>query len=189
VFAMLELLAKNWAWVLVRGIFTLIFGALAVFLPLGTANAVVILFGAFAIVDGVIAIAMAKRRSYGREVLLVIGILGVVAGLITLFWPEITALILLYIIAFWAMVTGLGYIVKGFGVSRDAGGRWLFVLAGLAALILGIWLLVDPREGALALIVTIGFFAIIWGFLTIFTSIRLRRLAMELDERRDFTDI
>ncbi len=185
----LELLAKNWAWVLVRGIFTLVFGALAVFLPIGTANAVVILFGAYAIVDGVIAIAMAARRSYGRGVLLVIGILGVIAGLISIFWPAITGLVLLYIIAFWAIIIGLGYIVKGFGLTRDAGGRWLFILTGLAALILGIWLLINPRDGAVALIVTIGFFAIIWGFLTIFASIRLRRLSMELDERRDITDI
>lgn len=189
VVAMLELLAKNWAWVLVRGVLTLVFGALAVFWPEITLIALVILFGAYAIVDGFTAIAMGTRRSSGRGILVILGVLGIIAGLIALFWPGITALILLYVIAFWAIVTGLGSIVSGFGLSRDAGGRWLFILSGLAGVVLGILLLVNPEKGATALVVTIGFFAIIWGFLTIFTSIRLRRLAMELDERRDFTDI
>ncbi|WP_143014750.1 HdeD family acid-resistance protein [Glycomyces harbinensis] len=178
---MLELLARNWAWVLVRGIFTIVFGALAVFWPEITLLAMVILFGAYAIVDGVTAIAMGLRRSSGRGFLIFMGALGVVAGLVALFWPGITALALLYIIAFWAIVIGVGSIVSGFGLSRDAGGRWLFILSGLAGIVLGVLLLAKPGDGAVALVVTIGFFAIIWGFITVFTSVRLRRLAKELD--------
>lgn len=186
---MLELLARNWAWVLVRGVFTIVFGAMAVFWPEITLLALVILFGAYAVVDGVTAIAMGVRRSSGRGILIVMGVLGVVAGLVALFWPGISALALLYLIAIWAIVIGFGSIVSGFGLARDAGGRWLFVISGLAGVVLGIVLLANPGEGAVALVVTIGFFAIIWGFFTVFTAVRLRRLAKELDARVDFTDI
>lgn len=186
---MLELLARNWAWVLVRGVLTIVFGAMAVFWPEITLLTLVILFGAYAVVDGITAIAMGIRRSSGRGILIVMGVLGVVAGLIALFWPGISALALLYLIAIWAIVIGFGSIVSGFGLSRDAGGRWLFVISGLAGVVLGILLLANPDEGAVALVVTIGFFAIIWGFFTVFTAVRLRRLAKELDGRMDFTDI
>lgn len=185
---MFELLARNWAWVLVRGVFTIVFGALAIFWPGITLIALVILFGAYAIVDGVTAIAMGARRTSGGGFLVFMGVLGVIAGLIALFWPGISALVLLYVIAFWAIVTGIGSIVSGFGLSRDAGGRWLFILSGLAGVVLGILLLARPGEGAVALVVTIGFFAIIWGLFTVFTSVRLRRLAKELDDRVDMTD-
>lgn len=180
-FGMLALLAKNWAWVLLRGVFTIVFGAMAVFWPDITMLAFVILFGAYAIVDGVTAVVMGFRRASGRGFLIFIGVLGVIAGLIALLWPGITAVALLWIIAIWAIVIGVASIVSGFGLGRDAGGRWLFVLSGLAAVILGIVLLAKPGEGAVALVVTIGFFAIIWGLLTVITSIRLRRLAKELD--------
>lgn len=178
-----ELLARNWAWVLVRGVFTILFGALAVFWPGITVLALVILFGAYAVVDGMTAIVMGARRHSGRWVLVFVGFLGVIAGIIALVWPGISALALLYVIAFWAIVTGVGSIVSGFGLTRDAGGRWLFVLSGLAGVILGVLLLANPGEGAIALVVTIGFFAIIWGVITVITSVRLRRLATELPTR------
>jgi uncharacterized membrane protein HdeD (DUF308 family) len=186
---MFELLARNWAWVLVRGVFTIVFGALAVFWPEITLLALIILFGAYAVVDGFTAIAMGARRSSGRGVLVFMGALGVIAGLVALFWPGISALVLLYVIAIWAIVIGVGSIVSGFGLSRDAGGRWLFIISGLAGVVLGILLLAQPEKGAVTLVVTIGFFAIIWGFFTVFTAVRLRRLATELDARNDFTDI
>lgn len=184
-----ELLARNWAWVLVRGIFTIVFGAMAVFWPGVTLYVLVILFGAYAVVDGVTAIAMGARRTSGRGILVFMGVLGVIAGLIALFWPGLSALALLYLIAIWAIVIGVGSIVSGFGLAGDAGGRWLFIISGLAGVVLGILLLAKPGKGAVALVVTIGFFAIIWGFFTVFTAVRLRRLAKELDARPDFTDI
>ncbi|THV29156.1 HdeD family acid-resistance protein [Glycomyces paridis] len=185
---MLELLAKNWAWVLVRGIFTIVFGAMAIFWPDITILALVILFGAYAIVDGFTAIIMGARRASGRGFLIFMGVLGVIAGLIALFWPGITAVALLYVIAFWAIVTGVAAIVSGFGLG-DSGGRWLFVLSGLAGVLLGILLLIKPGKGAVALVVTIGFLAIIWGVITVVTSVRLRRLAKELDARNGIQDI
>lgn len=180
---MLEILARNWAWVLVRGIFTLVFGAVAVFWPEITLLALVILFGAYAIVDGVTAIVMGARRASGRGWVIFVGILGIVAGIIALVWPGITALALLYVIAFWALVLGLSNVVNGFGLKGDSGGRWMFILSGLAGILLGILLLVQPGEGALALVFTIGFLAIVWGVITIIGSIRLRRLAAELETR------
>lgn len=178
---MSELLARNWAWVLARGIFTIVFGAMAVFWPAITLWALVVLFGAYAIVDGITAIVMGAKRRSGRGFLLSIGILGVIAGLVTLFWPGITTLVLLYLIAFWAIVIGVASIVNGFRLTGDAGGRWLFILTGLAEVVLGVVLLARPGQGAVALVVTIGLFAVVWGVITVVTSVRLRRLAKELD--------
>ncbi|GAB4006182.1 hypothetical protein GCM10029992_56140 [Glycomyces albus] len=106
------------------GIFTLLFGAVAVFWPEITLLALVVLFGAYAIVDGVTAVVMGARRASGRGWMVFIGILGVVAGIIALVWPGITALALLYVIAFWALVLGLSNLVNGFGIKgirEDAG--------------------------------------------------------------------
>jgi uncharacterized membrane protein HdeD (DUF308 family) len=177
---MLELLAKNWHWVLARGIVTILFGAVAIFWPEITLITMVILFGAYAVVDGIAAIAMGMRRHTGRGILIFVGVLGVVAGLIALVWPGISALALLYVIAIWAIVTGLVWIVSGFGLIGDTGGRLLFILSGLAGVVLGIMLLADAEKGAIALVVTIGFFAVAWGLLTVITSVRLRRLAHEI---------
>ena len=181
--AMHEILARNWFWFQIRGIFTLVFGALAVFWPEITLLALVLLFGVYAIVDGVAAIAMGGRRASGRGWMIAIGVLGVVAGLVALVWPGITALALLYVIAFWALVLGLSNIVNGFGIKGDSGGRWMFILSGLAGVLLGVLLLFQPGRGALALVATIGFLAIVWGLVMIIGSVRLRRLSAELDMR------
>jgi uncharacterized membrane protein HdeD (DUF308 family) len=186
---MLELLARNWAWVLARGVFTILFGALAVFWPEITLVALVVLYGAYAVVDGITALVMGIRRSSGRGFLILVGVLGIVAGLIALLWPGITAIALLYLIAVWAIVMGVGSIVSAFGLAGDPGGRWLFVLSGLAGIVLGVLLIAAPGRGAVALVVTIGFFAIVWGLITVMTSVRLRRLAEELDARRALLDI
>ena len=178
---MLELLAKNWGLVLARGIFTVLFGALAIFWPGITVLALVILFGFYAIVDGITAIVMGAKKSSGRGWLIFIGVLGVIAGIVALVWPGITALALLYIIAFWALVIGIDYIVEGIRLGGDASGRFLLIIAGVAAVLLGLLLLFNPGEGAVAVIFTIGFLAVIWGLVTIVTSLRLRGLAKELD--------
>ncbi len=178
---MLELLSMNWGWVLLRGVFTVLFGALALFWPGITLLALVILFGAYAIVDGVTAIVMGARRSSGRGWLIFIGVLGVIAGVIALVWPDITAVALLYVIAFWALVIGIDYIVQGVRLGRDAQGRWLMILSGIAALLLGALLLFQPGEGALALVFTIGLLAIAWGVITVVTALRLRKLKTTLD--------
>ncbi|HEU5128985.1 MAG TPA: HdeD family acid-resistance protein [Glycomyces sp.] len=178
---MLELLARDWGWVLLRGVFTIIFGVLALVWPGITLLALVVLFGVYAIIDGVTAIALGARRSTGRGWPILLGVLGVIAGIIALVWPGITAIALLYVIAFWALVIGIDYLVQGIRLGHDAQGRWLMILSGVAALLLGVLLLFQPGEGALTLVFTIGILAIIWGAITVATAIRLRKLKTTLD--------
>jgi uncharacterized membrane protein HdeD (DUF308 family) len=180
---MIELLARNWAWVLMRGIFTAVFGVAAAMWPGITLFVLVVLFGAYAIVDGLLAIGMGlKRGAAGRGWLIVVGAVGVLAGLIAFLWPGITAVALVFVIAFWALVLGFAYIVKGFGLSRDQSGRWLLILSGLAGVVLGVLLLARPGEGAVSLVATIGLLAIIWGVFTVITSVRLRAIAKQLGQ-------
>src|SRR5919205_344074 len=100
----LPMLAGNWWALLLRGIAAVLFGLVALFSPAITLFALVIFFGAYALVDGVFAIVAGVRGSQGhRWLLLAEGALGVLAGLIAFFWPGLTALALLYVIALWAI--------------------------------------------------------------------------------------
>src|SRR2546423_1350819 len=177
---MLETLTRHW-WVLaVRGALAVLFGLLALIWPGITVLALVALFGAYCLVDGVIAIgtalfggvAAAGRRGW----LVVEGIAGVVAGIITFAWPGITTLVLLWLIAFWALVTGVMEIVAAIRLRRELQGEWLLIVSGALSVLFGILLIVWPASGALALITLIGIYALIFGVALIALGFRLRRV-------------
>jgi uncharacterized membrane protein HdeD (DUF308 family) len=166
----------DWRGVAVRGIAAVAFGVLTLLWPGLTLTALVILFGAYALVDGVghLMAAFAGHRSGGdRTVLILEGVLGVAAGVVTLVWPGITALALLFVIAAWAIVTGVVRIaaaVRLRGVAHD----WLLGVSGALSIVFGIVLAVAPVAGALAITWLIGFYALAFGFLLIGAAWRLR---------------
>jgi len=169
--------ARNWWAVLIRGIAAVIFGILALILPGLTLRVLVALFGAYALVDGVFSIvaavrAIERRRSFGW--LLFEGIVGIIAGLLTFFYPGLTALVLLYFIAAWAILTGISEIVEAIELRQRIHNEWLLVLGGVASIIFGILLFLFPGGGALTIIWLIGIYAIIFGVLLIGLSLRLR---------------
>jgi uncharacterized membrane protein HdeD (DUF308 family) len=177
---MLEALTRNWWAVALRGVFAVIFGLLALIWPNITVLALVALFGAYCLVDGVIeigtaivgGIATAGRRAW----LAVEGIAGIIAGIITFAWPNITALVLLWVIAFWALVTGIMEIVAAIRLRRELQGEWLLILSGALSVVFGILLIVWPASGALALVTLIGIYALIFGVDLIVLGFRLRRV-------------
>jgi len=174
---MVDTLARNWGWVMLRGIAALVFGLLTIFNPGITLVALVILFGAYALVDGVFTIvsAVANRHQESHWVALLInGIVSLAIGIVTFLWPGITAFALLYLIAAWAVITGIMEIVTAVRLREVLRGEWLLILAGALSVLFGIVLFVAPGAGALAVVLWIGAYAVIFGILLIVLAFRLR---------------
>jgi uncharacterized membrane protein HdeD (DUF308 family) len=178
-FVDVDTLTRNWWVVLLRGIAGILFG-IATFVAPGVSLAVlVLLFGAYALVDGVLAVITAVRRRDVSDrwwMLLLEGIVGIAAGLVTLVWPGITALALLYVIAAWALLTGAFEIAAAIRLRKIITGEWLLVLSGTASIGLGILLMIFPGPGALVMVLWIGAYAFVFGILLIALSFRLRSL-------------
>lgn len=173
---MLEQLSKNW-WILaIRGVAGIVFGFGAMFWPGITFTVLVLFFGAYAFVDGVFSLIAAIRhfREPHWGYLLLEGLLGVAAGVVTWFVPGITALALVIMFAVWAIATGVLEIVLATQMARVVRGEWLMGLAGVASLILGILMLVSPSAGALALAWMVGIYALVFGILMLTLGLRLR---------------
>lgn len=161
-------------WLAVRGILAILFGILALVWPGLTILALAILFGVYALVNGIDMIADGFRghRSGGQRAAYAIGgALGVVAGLVTLFWPGITALALVILVGLWAVVTGVLDIVAATRIP----GSWPLVLLGFLSVVAGFLVLARPRAGAYAIAVVVGVYAIIAGVLMLAELWRDRR--------------
>ena len=174
---MVQVLARNWWALALRGVFAIIFGLIALINPGLTLLALVFLFGAYSLIDGVFGVAAAVRAAEAHNRwgwLLVEGIAGIVAGIIALVVPGLTAIVLLYLIAAWALVTGVFELIAGFRLHGHLANEWLLLLGGAASIILGVLLIVRPGAGALALLWLIGFYAILFGVLMLILAFRLR---------------
>lgn len=170
-------MARNWWAVLIRGIVAVLFGLLALILPGLTLRVLIALFGAYVLVDGIFAIiaavrAIEQRRSFGW--LLFEGVVGIIAGVLTFFYPGLTALVLLYFIAAWAILTGIAEIVQAIELRRVIHNEWLLILGGIASILFGLLAFFLPGVTALTLIWLIGIYAIIFGVALIALSLRLR---------------
>jgi uncharacterized membrane protein HdeD (DUF308 family) len=173
--AEVESLTRNWWAVLLRGIAGILFGVITALAPGVTLAVLVLVFGAYAFVDGVLAIASAVRHHArgSARIVLVEGIAGMIAGIITLAWPGITAIALLFVIAAWALVTGVLEVAVAIRLRKTIAQEWLLVLAGLSSIALGVLLFLYPAAGALALVLWIGAYAFVSGVLFVALGIRL----------------
>ena len=175
---MLQTLAKNWWMVLLRGIAAIVFGVLAFAWPGLTLLTLVIIYGAYALVDGVIALIAAfsgGAKPAPTWWLIVAGIAGIVAGIATFVWPGITALVLIVFIGVWSIVHGIFEIVGAIKLRKEIDNEWWLILAGVLSVIFGVVVLAMPGAGALALIWVIGAYAIVFGILLVGFSLRLRK--------------
>jgi uncharacterized membrane protein HdeD (DUF308 family) len=164
---------QPWWSLLARGIIAVLFGLAALFWPGLTLLVLIYIFGAYALVEGIIAIYHAfqeRNMQTNWWMLLLEGIAGVIVGILVFTWPGITALILLYLIAAWALITGIIELVAAF----TTGLGWLLVLAGAISIVLGIILFARPVAGILSLVWLIGIYAIIWGILLIVRAFQAR---------------
>jgi uncharacterized membrane protein HdeD (DUF308 family) len=177
---MLEYLSRYWWTLAVRGGLAVLFGLAALLWPGITLRVLVWLYGFYAVVDGLLALAaliVGGRLTSGRRGWLILeGVVGIAAGVFAFLWPTITALVLLYLIAAWMVLTGLLEVAAAIVLRRELRGEWLLALAGILSVVFGIFLFVRPGEGAIAVVGAIGLFAIMLGFVLVFLGVRLRRL-------------
>ncbi len=174
----------TWWPLFVRGLVAIVFGIFALAVPNLTLAGLILLFAAYAFVEGVVNIVGAIKHRHGVKrwgVLLFEGIVSVAAAVVAVIWPAITALALVYVIAAWAFVTGILEIVAAVRLRRVLRGEWLLGLAGIASIALGVLMALYPASGALALVVWIAAYAIIAGVLMVILSIRLRSLEEPLE--------
>ncbi len=178
---LLHALAKNWWLLLLRGICAIVFGVLAFAWPGITLFTLVLFYGAYALVDGIFAIGAAIMGGApgSRWWLALVGLFGIAAGILTFAWPGLTALVLLFFIAGWAIAMGVFEIVGAIRLRKEIDNEWWLILGGIVSVLFGIVLLARPGAGALALIWVIGSFAILFGILNIAFALRLRKHAHE----------
>src|SRR5215467_13376654 len=176
---LLETLKRHWWVPVLRGVCAIIFGIMAFVYPGLTVAVLVLLFGAWVLVDGIFRIvgAIGHRSSdpdWGWQ--LVIGILGIMVGLLTFHAPGITALALVIYIAAWALMIGVTEIALAIKMRREIKGEWFLILMGLASIIFACLLFWNPLSGAAALIWIIAWYAVIMGVLEIIFGFRLLSL-------------
>jgi len=171
---MLHTLAANWWAIALRGLVAVLFGLLTFFLPGITLVTLVLLFGAYALVDGIVSAIAFFRVASHHWVLLAEGVIGIVAGIVTFLWPAITAIALLYIIAFWAVFTGIFEIMAGIRLRKVVANEWLLLLMGTLSVLFGMLILFSPGAGALAIVLWIGAYALIFGIFLLAFAFRLR---------------
>jgi len=174
---MVHTLKLNWWLLALRGLVAVLFGVLAFMWPGATLITLVWLFGAFALVNGILSLVLAAKtpKGYPKVGSLILGgLLGILAGLLAFVMPGITALGLLILIAAWAIVTGLMELVAAVRLRKIINNEWLLVLAGIASVVFGVILLFQPAAGALALIWLIGAWAFVFGILLMILAFRMR---------------
>lgn len=170
-------LARYWWMLTVRGVAAIVFGILTFIAPGASLFALVVLFGAYALVNGAFALAAAVSRGRAGErwgSLVVDGVVSLVFGVLTLAWPGISALALLYVIAAWAIVTGAAQVAAAIRLRKQIRGEWLLALGGVLSIAFGVLLIVAPVAGALAVVLWIGAYALVFGAVLVGLSLRLR---------------
>ncbi|HEY9900427.1 MAG TPA: HdeD family acid-resistance protein [Pantanalinema sp.] len=179
---MLATLTQNWWLLLVRGIFAILLGVAAMAWPIATAAALVILFGAYALTDGLVTTvgAFANRVGEHRWLMLSLGVISVIAGIAVFSMPLTATVAMFYVVAAWAVFRGVAQIVGAFQVKNEQTSQLLMGLGGLAWIVFGIMALMQPAVGFLAMMITIGTMAIIAGACEIALSFRVKGVGERL---------
>jgi uncharacterized membrane protein HdeD (DUF308 family) len=174
-------LSRNWWAFVLRGIVAIALGVLAFASPGATLVALIAVFAAFAIFDGILAIAAGISVDGGPRWMFVLGgILGIVIGVLTINRPDITAVALVLLIGVWAIATGVAEAVAAYSFREVLENEWLLAISGIVSVAFGALLIFAPGDGVLALLWLIGFYAILAGILYIAAGLRLRSVHEKL---------
>jgi uncharacterized membrane protein HdeD (DUF308 family) len=177
--SMLHALASNWWLEVLRGVAAIILGILAFAWPGVTLLTLILFWGAYALIDGVLAIVAAVKggNPMPRWWLVIAGLAGIVAGGLTFLMPGLTALVLVTFIAVWAIILGVMEIYGAIKLRKEIEGEWFLILNGAMSVLFGILLLWNPMTGALAVVWIIGAYAIILGIIYVMFGLKLRKHA------------
>ena len=174
---MVRTLSQNWWLVVLRGVLAILFGILTFIWPAITLLTLVVVFGVYAIVDGLIAVwtGLSRTKDSSRWwIFLLEGLISIGAGVIALFQPGLATLVLIYMIASWAVITGILEIVAAIRLRNELTNEWMLALGGLVSIALGVLLFLQPLAGGIAIIWTVAAYAIIFGILLVILGFRLR---------------
>ncbi len=177
--ALSQLVARKWGWVLLRGVFALVFGIVCIAIPVAALGGLVLVFAAYAAIDGVTAIISAvQAASDGRRWIwfLVEGLVNLGAAAVAIFVPGLAIVTLVYVIAFWALLSGATMLIGAFRIDADH-GRWWLGLGGVVSLLWGGLLLARPGIGAIVLTTWFGIYALVFGGVLCVLAVRLRNRA------------
>lgn len=176
----------HWWTLALRGVIAILFGLAAFLRPDIALGALILLFGAYALVDGVFAIVGVfggTRAGTPRWLLLLEGVVGILAGIIALIFPGLTAIALLYLVAAWAVVTGIAEIATAIRLRQEIQGEWALIVGGILSVLFGLLLAVLPGVGILSLIWLIGAYAVVFGVLLLITAFQVRGRDNQRGER------
>jgi uncharacterized membrane protein HdeD (DUF308 family) len=174
---MLEVMGRNWWMLLVRGIAAVLFGIAVLVWPGIALTVLVLLWGAYALVDGVFAMVMGVQgRTHYRDwwVTVLEGVVSIIAGVVAFLWPGVTAVALLYVVAAWAIITGLLEIVAAIQLRKEISGEFWLGLSGVLSVGMGVLLALYPGAGMVSLLFVLGIYAIVFGVAPIILSFRVR---------------
>lgn len=188
---MLNLLARNWWLIEIRGVAAVAFGVLAFLWPGLTLVVLVTLFAAYMLIDGIALLVSLRRAEPAitghRLTVALMGILGVAIGIATIFLPGITALALLYLVAFWAITLGLTQVVAAIRLRREISGELWLVIGGVVTVLFGAYLVIFPGAGLLSLVWLVGIWAIVFGVTSMVVAWRLRGVHQQILQSRVLT--
>lgn len=162
---------------MIRGIVAILLGVMTFIWPGITLTALVLLFGAYALIDGIVSIVGAVRAAEAHErwgSLVFEGVAGIGAAVVTVLWPAITAFALVCLIAAWAVVTGIFELVTAVRMRKHIPGEWLLVVTGIASVVFGVLLFLAPLAGALVIALWVGIYLLVTGVLLMSLGFRLR---------------
>lgn len=157
---------RSWWLVVLRGLAALAFGLIAIFWPGISLAALVTLFGAYALLDGAVTLALSLRlpgNAPGRGFLTITGLASLLVGLVSVLWPQVTVTLLIYILAAWLVLFGLIAIANSLQMKKQVGPDWPFSRGGVALLVIGLLLLLFPNAVALAATWVLGILALLIG--------------------------
>jgi uncharacterized membrane protein HdeD (DUF308 family) len=176
---MLNQVTRHGSAYTIRGVAAIIFGLAALVWPGPTLTALVYMFGAFAFVDGITTLAalaqggvLARRHTWATGLS---GVLGIVFAGITLFWPSITAMTLLYVVAFWSITTGILQIISAIELRRVINGEGWMIAGGVLSIVFGTLLIIFPGTGLVSLVWLVAMYAIMFGTSSLAIAYRLHR--------------
>lgn len=181
-----DVLAHNWWLVAIRGVLGIAVGVIAFIMPAATMLALILLFAAYMLVDGVFAIVAAVRAARQRDrwgLFVLEGVADIAAGVIAVLWPGITLVAFVFLVAAWAIVSGSLALMAAFRLNIEH-GRWWLVLGGAASVVYGILLIVAPLIGALVLTWWFGAYALVFGIALLVWSFRLKARQAQPPMRR-----
>ncbi len=177
---LLQTMGRMWWLVLLRGLAAIVFGILAWANPGLTLITLVLFWGAYALVDGVAALIGGwQTKDSGKPMwqVVLVGIVGIAAGIFTFVQPGVTAVALLILIAAWAIVNGVFEIAAAIRLRKEIENEWLLILSGVLSVVFGIFMIANPGAGAMAVLWLIGVFAIAYGALLVMLSFKLKKHA------------